>query len=140
MCNSDQIFVHAIWGKNRLTVDCTFGVALMKCKSNVPFRVSWYFILMMSPIHLITVKLKWAFQVKDSWFFSSDQLYKKIKGFLVFDCCMCLFSSSFIWTAFECAVTFSQAYLLSSLFAVFFWVWDCILISPCVKMAWKTCL
>lgn len=55
---------------------------------------------MISPIHLTTAKLKWVFQVKDSWFLS-DQLYKRMKGSLVFGCWIILFSSLLIQMAFE---------------------------------------
>lgn len=86
-----------------------------------------YFISMIS-LHLITVKLKWAFQVKDSWFLS-DQLYKRMKAFLVFGCWMFLFSSLLIWTAFECVVILTGwAYFvklliccLFSAFKIVFW-------------------
>lgn len=40
--------------------------------------------------------------------FLSDQLFKRMKDFLVFGCWMFLFSSLFIWTAFECVAIFNK--------------------------------
>lgn len=67
------------------------------------------------------VKLKQAFQVKDSSFLS-DQLSKRMKEFLVSGCWIFfLFSSSLIWMAFECiAILTGWAYFVKLLISRLF--------------------
>lgn len=93
MCNLDQIFVRAVWGKKHRSVGCTFWVALM----NILFSVSWF--------------ICFNYKAQSSWnrpsmlrtlafflfiYFLSDQLFQRMKGFLVFSCWMFLFSFLFL--------------------------------------------